>query len=141
MAGEARIESADEFVRLRRSEDPEEYLVASSGHAEEAVWLEVIERYPDMREWVIHNKTVPLSILGLLAQDPELRPSVASKRKLSQEMFEAFGRDPDADVRYSVAHNAKAPRQVLEALANDLDPEVHEAANEALKGRDGKIKD
>jgi hypothetical protein len=65
------IKSADEFVRLRTSEDPEEYGRAARDEASEATWLEVIERFPDMRRWVAHNKTVPLSILEVLRQDPD----------------------------------------------------------------------
>lgn len=52
------IPSAAEFVRLRFSEDPEEYRRAASEPAELAVWLDVIENYPEARFWVSHNKTV-----------------------------------------------------------------------------------
>ena len=53
------ITSAEEFVRLRTSEDPDEYLVSDNGAASDEVWLDVIARYPEMKEWVVHNKTVP----------------------------------------------------------------------------------
>lgn len=65
------IESADEFVRLRASEDQEEYERAAHDEASDATWLDVIERFPDMRRWVAHNKTVPLRILEVLRQDPD----------------------------------------------------------------------
>ena len=67
------IESAEEFVRLRSSEDPAEYNRAAHDSASVSTWLDVIERYPEMREWVAHNKTVPLEILEQLRNDPDER--------------------------------------------------------------------
>lgn len=76
------IESADEFVRLRTSTDPAEYHRAAHEEATEQTWIEVIERYPDMRSWVAHNETVPLSILELLRHDDDetVRTTVRMKR-------------------------------------------------------------
>ena len=65
------IESADEFVRLRRSTDPEEYGPAARDEASVETWLEVIQRFPEMREWVAHNKAVPMEILEILRHDPD----------------------------------------------------------------------
>ena len=83
------IRSATEFVHLRKSEVPEEYARAADEEASLAVWEEVIDSYPEMREWVAHNKTVPLSVLKVLAADPEprVRYTVAMMRKLSQELL------------------------------------------------------
>ena len=67
------IESADEFVRLRLSRDPEEYGRAAHEEAAESTWRDVIERFPEMRFWVAQNKTVPLGILELLRDDPDSR--------------------------------------------------------------------
>ncbi|GAB1644409.1 hypothetical protein [Krasilnikovia sp. MM14-A1259] len=76
------IESADEFVRLRTSEDPAEYRRAANEPAAEAIWREVIDRFPQMRFWVAQNKTVPLSILEVLRRDPDerVRSMVRAKR-------------------------------------------------------------
>lgn len=76
------IESAEEFVRLRISDDPAEYNRAAHDEASESTWREVIERFPDMRFWVAQNKTVPLSVLEILRQDPDdkVRHMVTSKR-------------------------------------------------------------
>lgn len=81
------ILSAQEFVRLRQSDKPEEYNRAASEEISEAVCFEVIEKYPDMKAWVAHNKKVPLSVLKHLADvpDPWVRVSVGEKRK--QENF------------------------------------------------------
>jgi hypothetical protein len=65
------IESADEFRRLRESEIPDEYRRAAHDEAPVEVWLEVIRRWPDMRFWVAQNKTVPVSILEILVNDPD----------------------------------------------------------------------
>lgn len=76
------IESAEEFVRLRTSDDPAEYNRAAQEQATESTWHDVIERFPDMRFWVAQNKTVPLSVLEILRQDPDdrVRHLVTSKR-------------------------------------------------------------
>ena len=67
------IESAEEFVRLRTREDPGEYHRAAHEEASTGTWLDVIERYPDMRFWVANNKTVPLEVLEVLRQDADER--------------------------------------------------------------------
>jgi hypothetical protein len=132
----AMITSAAEFGRLRNSERPEEYKRAAHSEAPEAVWLEVVSCHPDMRSWVAHNKTVPLSILRLLAtdQDPHVRGTVATKRKLDAEMFERLAQDVDESVRHRVANNAKAPRHVLEELSRDPAPFIAQAASRRLQG-------
>ncbi|MBB5839629.1 hypothetical protein [Kribbella italica] len=67
------IESADEFVRLRTSDDPAEFRRAAHEPAGVDTWLEVIDRFPEMRVWVAHNKTVPLAVLELLRHDADER--------------------------------------------------------------------
>jgi hypothetical protein len=76
------IDSADEFVQLRTSEDPAEYDRAATEEAAEQTWLDVIERFPEMRFWVAQNKTVPLSVLDVLRHDSDerVRHMVTSKR-------------------------------------------------------------
>ena len=91
------IESAEEFRRLRISDDPEEYNRAAHGNASLETWLEVIERWPDMREWVAHNKTVPVAVLEKLAYDPDprVRSTVATKNKLPEHLQLVMARDDD----------------------------------------------
>jgi hypothetical protein len=76
------IESAEEFVRLRTSEDRSDYNRAALEDASESTWRDVIERFPEMRFWVAQNKTVPLAVLESLRQDPDERVQhmVTSKR-------------------------------------------------------------
>jgi len=65
------IESADEFVRLRCSHDPEDYRRTAWEEASVDTWLDVIKRFPDMRFWVAYNKTVPMEVLETLRHDAD----------------------------------------------------------------------
>ncbi|WP_131745048.1 HEAT repeat domain-containing protein [Frankia sp. Cppng1_Ct_nod] len=115
------IETADEFVRLRQSEDREEYSRAAEEEAPVSVWIEVVERYPDMHFWVAHNKKVPIEVLRILARDGDdrVRGMVARKRKISEDILTALAADPDESVRNAVALNPRTPRALLEMLARD----------------------
>src|SRR5262249_30672705 len=86
------IESAEEFVRLRTSERPEDYLRAAREPASSEVWDAVIDDHPDMRFWVAQNKTVPHSVLERLAVDPDsrVRWMVARKRKAGAALLAAL---------------------------------------------------
>ena len=129
------IHSADEFVRLRMSEEKEDYDRAAHDSASEEVWRSVISDYPDMKRWVAHNKTVPLSVLGILIDDPDpsVRFAVAQKRKLSAEMFEVLADDPAEGVRHGIAVNQKTPIEVLRKLCHDDSHLVAEAARRRLR--------
>jgi hypothetical protein len=129
------INSADEFVRLRTSELREEYLQAAEGEASIAVWMEVIARFPDMREWVALNKTVPLEVLAVLAGDASasVRATVADKRRLSPTLFQSLSLDDDDVVRQRIAYNKKVPPHLLDRLAEDPSPMVREAARMRLR--------
>lgn len=128
------ILSAEEFVRLRTSELQEEYSRAAQDEAPLAVWLDVISRFQDMKQWVAHNRTVPLEVLEVLARDTrwEVRTAVAAKRKLSAELFDLLSRDEDEGVRHRIACNKKAPAAIIERLAADPVPLVRDAARQRL---------
>ncbi len=113
--------SAAEFVRLRSSQDPHDYGAADLGTASLVVWMDVLADYPDFRQWVARNKTVPLEILRLLADDPDprVRAAVASKRTLTLDLFRKLAADADDAVRLRIVHNAATPRPVLESLTRD----------------------
>ncbi len=129
------LNNAEEFVRLRTSEDPEEYRRAAHEVATMETWFDVIARYPAMRFWVAQNKTVPHEILTVLTrdEDPKVRSMVARKGKLDARILEELAEDPDDAVRMSVAVNKNTPRRVLENLASG-DPwsEVQRAAQQRL---------
>jgi hypothetical protein len=134
------IESVEDFVRLRTSPDPADYRRAAGEPASMQVWLDVIARYPDMKTWVAHNKTIPMEILRLLAddEDPSIRRDVLrknrvlSRNKIDRAMVEKFARDPDEEVRADVAGNRDAPRDIVEQLANDPSSWVHVKARERM---------
>lgn len=101
------VKSADEFIRLRTSEIKEEYDRSAHETADISTWTEVIEKYPDYKDWVIHNKTVPIEILERLTldKDPKIRSAVARKRKINDKIFLMLSRDNDENVRYALMCN------------------------------------
>jgi len=115
------IFTAEEFVALRLSDSPELYQRAANDSAPESVWLDLITNYPDMKKWVAHNKTVPISILRVLAtdSDPDVRIAVAMKRKCEVAIFEKLANDINPSVRLAVAYNAKTPTDILRKLTRD----------------------
>jgi hypothetical protein len=133
------ITTAAQFVAMRSGGDTEAYQQAAHAFASEDIWLEVVARYPEMKSDVIWNKNVPVSVLALLAKDPDadLRAQVAGKRKLSREIFELLSRDVDPWVRRKIAGNPKAPAEILERLQADSVEYVRERAEEALEKRRG----
>lgn len=133
----ASITSAEEFVALRTSEDPTEYRRAAHEPAHEDVWRDVIHRFPEMKPWVAHNKTVPLPILRMLAADadPEIRASVAERRRLDRPLFELLAADSDPGVRGRLAFNKKLPLEIHVRLCDDPDPLVAEAARAMMARR------
>lgn len=128
------IESAEEFVNLRSSSNPLEYERAASEQAPTHVWMDVIEHYPDMKIWVIRNKTVPLNILRLLSDDPNsnIRAAIADKRKLDEDLFEKLSQDKDESVRQRIAYNKKTPLKILEKLSSDAEEMVRSVATNRL---------
>jgi hypothetical protein len=124
------IETAEEFIRLRTSMDPDEYERTWRERAPLAVWFDLVVRYPGMRTWVILNETVPNAILVLLSRDDDwrVRAMVASRRTLSLELFEKLARDPNPDVRLRIACNSMTPYHVLLWLLDDDVDRVRYAA-------------
>lgn len=129
------ILSANEFLELATSEDPIEAKKAAVVEAPEEVWLEIIDRYPDLRFDVAQNKNVPLRVLEVLADDSDsrIRGMVARKRKASSDILHRLSQDLDSGVRLAVAYNKSTPRCILEALRNDSWAEVAAKANERLQ--------
>ena len=132
------IESAQEFIRLRTSEHPDDYLRAAHDEAPDTVWRELVADHPEMRQWVAHNKTVPVTILELLHTDSsaDVRCTVARKRSLPERLQQALATDFDASVRHALACNAKVTHAVLQKLATDSELFVRDAAVQRLKPND-----
>jgi hypothetical protein len=136
-AAEVVITSAEEFVRLRESERPEDYHRAAYEEAPLEVWLNIIDWYPSMRFWVAQNKTVPIRVLDILARDDNLhvRRMVASKRKLTPQLQVLLASDPDDGVRGRLANNAKVTREALEQIAQgEPGPAARTAAEKLGRG-------
>jgi hypothetical protein len=128
------IESAEEFIRMRNSEVRAEYVRSADEEASIEVWFEVIDRFPEMKQWVAHNKTVPVAILELLANDtdPRVRFEVATKRRLTLELFQLLASDTDESVRQRIAYNANTPTEILNKLKSDPEQIVREAVLKRL---------
>lgn len=128
------FESAEEFLALRTSTNPDAYTRAANEPAPNTVWREVITKYPEMRKRVVHDKTVPMSILEELAgdDDPNVRHAVAGKRKATPGLLRKLAEDVDAGVRLAVAMNRSTPRAILEGLLADPWKRVAEAARGRL---------
>lgn len=126
------IESAEEFVALRTSDKQDEYLRAASEPASDAVWFEVIDRYPDMRKWVAYNKTTSAAVLERLAadSDPGVRYRVAMANRAEPAVLRVLAGDPDESVRARVARHRRAPADVLVALGHDSSAVVRAAVAE-----------
>ena len=79
-------------------------------------------RFPDMRKWVAHNKTIPLEILRELAtdEDPHVRWMVAAKRKLDRPLFKLLLLDSDYGVIDRLVFNAKTPADIRDAAREKL---------------------
>jgi hypothetical protein len=112
------IETAEEFVRLRLSSNPLEQSRATHESANDDVWCDVITKYPDFKIWLVRNKMVPLTILRILATDPDpkVRREVAGKRKLDASLFAALATDPDESVRFAIMNNGKCPAHIRGTL-------------------------
>ena len=125
------IKTAEEFIALRSSDIKDEYDRSAYEEAPIEVWKEILRLYPDYAQWVIHNKTVPLEILDelSLSDDILIRQSVASKRKLSIELFERLAKDIEPGVRDTIAVNKKTPLYILDILCLDDDEEVAKTAH------------
>ncbi len=128
------FQTAEQFVRARSSSDPEEQRRASWGEADVEVWMDVVRRYPDYRVWVAHNKTVPLSVISVLASDPDprVRDMVSCKRKLTADLLEKMSWDPHDSVRLNVARHRKTSMGTLRRLSQDSWEEVRRLAMERL---------
>lgn len=128
------IKSAEEFIRLRTSEIQDEYDRAANDTADISTWTEVIEKHPDYKEWVIHNKTVPIEILELLTFDknPNVRSAVARKRKINKRIFETLSKDKN--VRYALICNTNLTFDELKQIDTNDSEWLTKQLNERIKG-------
>jgi hypothetical protein len=128
------IESAEEFVRLVESDDPEERRRSAWESASDQVWRDVIQKDPDMHFWIAQNRTVSLDILWLLSESPDWRARfrVATKRIATPELLDLLSRDTHDAVLSTVVVNPNTPVSALRRLADHSWAEVYEKARERL---------
>jgi hypothetical protein len=139
MKHDSKIASAEQFVAWLTSADRDRRAAQSAVTFE--VWLEAIERYPELRFWVAQNKAVPVSILEILAgdEDARVRWMVAQKGKASPDILRQLATDPADSVRMRVALNAKTPQIVLASLLQDPWDEVAKIAQARLRQEFGDV--
>jgi len=128
------ITSAEEFKKLRESLKPEEYMRAATEEASVDTWNKVIDLFPDLTEWVAHNKRVQVEILERLHKHPDARVRlvVAAKRKAPTNILQSLMTDPAESVRMAVARNAKTPREILSQMSNDKWEEIRKVVADRL---------
>ncbi len=128
------IFSADEFKLLRLSND----VRASHDEASVSVWFDVIRLYPELKSWVIHNKTIPYEVLEHLAGDldNDIRGHVARKRKIHKTpIFDLLALDKSEDVRHSLAWNTKNTIEDVEKIRTEDSDWLTEELNEIKKNK------
>lgn len=113
------ITSAEEFVQLRTSVNPAHYVRAANEAAPVTVWYAIIQKYPEMKPWVIHNKTIPLEILDHLTNDADehVRSDIARKRKIiGTPVFAKLAQDPNEQVRRALLMNTKLTLELIQQI-------------------------
>ena len=74
-----------------------------------------------MKVWVIHNKTIQIEILekSAIDIDPDVRSTVARKRKINDKIIELLSNDSDENVKYSLICNTKIGLEHLRTISTD----------------------
>lgn len=131
------IRSAEEFIKLYLSQDPEEINKTLSDSAALETWVEVIERYPERRIDVAQNRTISEEVMQTLAScdDSTVRSLIAQKRRLAPDLFPLLARDPDETVRRAIAANQKTPLELVRILTTDSIESVASVAEYNLRER------
>lgn len=119
--GKVMITSVEEFIKLRTGDKKEDQDRASLDSANNAVWLDIVQNHPEYRVWVVHNKTIPVDILELLAEDENaaVRAAVARKRKINDKIFNLLSVDKDENVRYALICNTKLQKEKKRLIQTD----------------------
>lgn len=129
------ILNAEEFIKLRKSSNPDDYNRAANEEASIDVWLDVLNNYPDMKKWVIHNKKIPIEILNKLSEDfdPEIRGDIARKRKIvDTQIFKKLANDKDENVRYALMWNTKLNLKMFKMINSSGSEWFRKAYNRRL---------
>ena len=131
------IISAEEFLDLCSSTDPEDMNKTLSDNAALETWVAIIEKYPERRIDVAQNRTIPREIMQILAscEDRRVRSLLAQKRQLIPDLFPLLAADSDETVRRAIAANQKTSCALLRSLTTDTVESVASVAQYNLRER------
>ncbi|MFK0313324.1 hypothetical protein ACIQUF_19090 [Pseudomonas sp. NPDC090233] len=105
------INSAEEFIALADSDNPETRSRSLTESASIQVWERVISSYGDYETHILRNITIPMRIIETLANSKQwkTRHAVARKRKSGSQILTILSHDEEPLVRQAVAANKKHP--------------------------------
>lgn len=129
------IKSAEEFLRLMRSDNKDDYERFRNEGAPLHVWETLMKEYPLANEWIARNRKSPIEVLYKLAKDKRdlVRSEVASVRRISEKIQLLLAKDPSYSVRHALVFNSKVTSKTLNILAKDSEKEISDKAKERLK--------
>lgn len=130
------IDNANEWIRLRVSDDPEENQRAANETVPLAVWMQIHARAPELRPFIAYNRTSPLEMLERLASDANwiVRHAVAERIDASEALLRELADDVNEKVRVCIAANPSTKRDVLQYLSRvDGSDAVRARASARLK--------
>jgi hypothetical protein len=124
------ITSAEEFIILIESNDPDIRSRSLTDTASTQVWENIILNHKDYEIFILDNITTPMCILEQLAVSSNWRTrhAVARKRRASAPILQLLSRDDEPLVRQAVAANQKTPIAILSFLTEDEDERVKRVA-------------
>jgi hypothetical protein len=144
------INSVEEFIKLRKSQNPEEYNRANDDFLPDDVAFDLIENYPEMREYVSVNSTISLKVLNRLADDEdwlvrlgvlEMHPFTGKKaHTLDRHLLDKLSKDEDESIRRRVSCHPDTPIDILERLIHDPSEDCVEFAKKNLARKLRKLK-
>lgn len=117
--GKDMIDDANEWIRLRRSDDPEDQQRAMTEAVPVAVWAQVYERAPDLRPFIAAHREVALPMLERLADDPDatVRLAIAQRKVAPENLLRLLADDVNEQVRLAVAAHPSTGKDVLQYLS------------------------
>ena len=129
------INSAEEFKRLRTSDDLKEQRISALESADIEVWYEVINKFPDLKCWVIHNITIQIEILEYLVNDSDerVRSEIARKRKINEKIFNILKNDSSISVRSALIWNTKLSIEKKKEIKVDDSEWLSDELNDKIK--------
>lgn len=128
------MNNAEIFIRYMNSDNIEDQSIARNLPLSVDECHRIIESHPDLKQWVVLNKKVPVQILDELSRDGDenIRHWVACKNSITPEIAQRFLSDPSPMVRIRLLYNKKVPIPIKMLLLEDEDEWVVEQARERL---------